>query len=157
MLVGLLAVHWLHVVAAIIWVGAQIYSALVLWPTLLRRPAGEARGLYEAMAVPAMRLMGPAGMVLLITGILRGTWLGPVRSFEFLIATPYGLTFLTSIGLVVLLMAIGGGPPARLHERIWDGGVVREGAAAYLTRKSALSLALLGGILVCMVLMRFGL
>ncbi|MBA3587040.1 MAG: hypothetical protein H0W41_05310 [Chloroflexi bacterium] len=38
-----------------------------------------------------------------ITGILRGTLFGPVKSLDVLFGTPYGLTFLAAIALGLLL------------------------------------------------------
>ena len=97
-------VQWLHVVAGAIWFGAQVFTSAVIWPALLTRPAAEARATSDAMIAPAVRLMQPAGMLVLVLGIVRGTVLGPIRSLDALVSTAYGLTFLAALLLTFFLM-----------------------------------------------------
>lgn len=156
-LVLLVVVHWLHVLAGIVWFGGQAFATLVLWPALLHRPAGEARELVQGAGRWAGPLMGGSGMLVLVLGILRGTWLGPVRSLDFLVSTAYGLTFLAALLLTVFVMGYGGRQRGRIAERVWDGDAYRPGAAAYLRRTGAVTLTGLTAIVLCMVLMRFGL
>jgi uncharacterized membrane protein len=152
-----IVVHWLHVLSGIVWFGGHVFTAAVIWPTLLRRPAAEARALSDAMAQPAMRLMGPAGMLVFVLGILRGTWLGPVRSLGVLTGTAYGWTFIAALLLTFLLMGFGGSMRQEMDARVWDGDRFHPGAAAWLRQTSAVNLGGLALILACMVLMRFGL
>jgi uncharacterized membrane protein len=156
-MVLLVAVHWLHVLAGMVWFGGQVFINLVLWPMLLRRPAGEARELVQGMGRWAGPLMGGSGMAVLLLGILRGTWLGPVRSPGALFSTPYGLTFLAALLLTVFVMGHAGRARERVMERVWDGDAYRPGAAEHLRRSGAVTLVGLTGIVLCMVLMRFGL
>lgn len=157
MLEVVMVVHWLHVLGGIVWFGGHVFTAAVIWPALLRRPAPEARALSDAMARPAMRVMGPAGMLVLILGIVRGTVLGPVRSLDALVGTAYGWTFAAALLLTFFLMGYGGAMRREMESRVWDGDRFTPGAAAYLRRGSAVNLGGLALILACMVLMRFGL
>jgi uncharacterized membrane protein len=152
-----IVVHWLHVLGGIVWFGGHVFTAAVIWPALLRRPAVEAKALSDAMAGPAMRVMGPAGMLVLVLGIVRGTVLGPVRSLDVLIGTAYGWTFAAALLLTFGLMGYAGSTRKEMESRVWDGDRFHPGAAAYLRRSSAINLGGLATILVCMVLMRFGL
>jgi putative copper export protein len=152
-----IVVHWLHVLGGIVWFGGHVFTAAVIWPALLRRPATEAKALSDAMAVPAMRVMGPAGMLVLVLGIVRGTVLGPVRSLDVLIGTAYGWTFLAALLLTFGLMGYAGATRQEMERRVWDGDRFHPGAAAWLRRSSAINLGGLAVILACMVLMRFGL
>jgi uncharacterized membrane protein len=151
-----LAVHWLHVLGGIVWFGGHVFTYAVIWPALLRRPAAEARALSDAMAAPAMRVMGPASMAVLVLGLVRGTVLGPVRSLDAL-ATPYGMTFAAAFLLTFGLMGYAGATRQAMETRVWAGDGFAPGAAAWLRRSGTINLAGLGLILVCMVLMRFGL
>jgi uncharacterized membrane protein len=153
----LIVVQWLHVLGGLVWFGGQVFTAAVIWPALLRRPAAEARALSAAMGEPAMRVMGPAGMLVLVLGIVRGTVLGPVRSLDVLIGTAYGLTFAAALLLTLFLMAHGGSTRREMERRVWDGDGFHPGAARWLRRTSAVNLGGLAAILACMVLMRFGL
>lgn len=153
----IVAVQWLHVVAGLVWLGGQAFSVLVLWPALLRRPAGEARAVVDALARPAGRVMGVAGMLVVILGVLRGTWLGPVRSWRFLLTTPYGLTFLAAFALTILIGAHDGAVRSRLESRVWDGVAYHREAERFLRRHGVITMVGLSAVLACMVLMRFGL
>ena len=152
-----IVVHWLHVLGGIVWFGGHVFTAAVIWPALLRRPAADAKALSDAMTEPAMRVMGPAGMLVLVLGIVRGTVLGPVRSLDVLIGTAYGWTFLAALLLTFGLMGYAGSTRQEMERRVWDGDRFHPGAAAWLRRSSAINLGGLAAILVCMVLMRFGL
>jgi uncharacterized membrane protein len=152
-----IVVHWLHVLGGIVWFGGHVFTAAVIWPALLRRPATEAKALSDAMAEPAMRVMGPAGMLVLVLGIVRGTVLGPVRSLDVLVGTAYGWTFIAALLLTFGLMGYAGATRQEMERRVWDGDRFHPGAAAWLRRSSAINLGGLAAILVCMVLMRFGL
>jgi len=152
-----MVVHWLHVLGGIAWFGGHLFTAAVIWPALLRRPAAEAKALSDSMARPAMRVMGPAGMLVVVLGIVRGTVLGPVRSLELLVGTAYGWTFSAALLLTFFLMGYGGATRREMDRRVWDGDRFHPGAAAWLRRTSAVNLGVLALILACMVLMRFGL
>ncbi len=153
----LLLVHWLHVLGGILWFGGAAFAAFVLWPSLLRQPAPVARAQFQAMARPLGALMGGAAQLTFWMGLLRGTWLGPVRSFDALLGTAYGRTFGIAVLLMVVLMGYGIAAGRTYERRIWDGDAFRPDAAAYLKRTNAVILTLFAVILLCMVLMRFGL
>jgi copper resistance protein D len=155
MLTLTVVVHWVHVVAALVWAGGQAFFVAALWPALLRRPA-EARALYDALGAPVGRLMGMAGPLVLLLGVLRGTWLGPVRSWGALVATSYGHAFLAAIVLTVALTVYGGAVRGQVETRVWHGAAFAPGAAAYLRRTGTVTLVGLAAIVGCMVLMRFG-
>lgn len=156
-MVLLVVVHWLHVLAGTVWFGGQVFGSLVLTPALLSRPAAEARELVQGMGRWAGPVMGGSGMLVLLLGIVRGTVLGPVRSLDALFSTAYGLTFLAALLLTLFVMGYSGKVRGRMAERVWDGDAYRPGAAEYLRRTGAVTLAGLTAIVLCMVLMRFGL
>lgn len=153
----LIVVHWLHVLSGIIWFGGYVFMGLGVWPMLLRRPAGEARALSDALGRTVGPLMIVSGTLVFWLGIVRGTLLGPIKSFGALFSTPYGLTFLAALLLTLGLTVHGAVSSRTVAEKVWDGDRFRPGAVAYLGRSYALSLICLALVLVCMVLMRFGL
>jgi uncharacterized membrane protein len=155
MLTLTVVVHWVHVVAGLVWAGGMAFMVAAVWPALVRRPS-EARALFGAVAPAAGRLMRAAGPLVLVLGILRGTWLGPVRSWDALVGTAYGLTFLAATALTFGLAAYLGAVRGQFDARVWEGAALAPGAAAYLRRARAVVLAGLAGIVACMVLMRFG-
>jgi uncharacterized membrane protein len=148
-------VHWVHVLAGVVWIGSQVFLYAALWPALLARPQGEAGAVLQGVMPRWARVMGALPPVVGITGILRGTAFGPVRSWGAL-ATPYGLTFAAATLLVIALVVHGGRTRAAMGARVFGPGAFPDGARAFLRRQGAITLGLLGGIFTCMVLMRFG-
>lgn len=150
-------VQWVHVVAGVVWAGGQAFVHLAIWPALLRRPAPEARAFMPALGAVVAPVMSTSGMVVMGMGIVRGTVLGPIRSWRVLFASPYGWSFIAALVLTAALIARGAGARTRIPPRVWDGDAYRPGAARYLRTEAAISLTLLAALLVTMVLMRFGL
>lgn len=153
----MMVVQWLHVLAGLTWFGGYLVMALGVWPALLRRPAGEARAVWEGLEKGVGPLMLVSGTVVFWAGVARGTLLGPVRSFEVLFGSAYGLTFVTALLLTLGLTVYGAVSSRKLPAMVWEGDRFRTDAAAYLRRSYALSLGLFAAVLACMVLMRFGL
>ena len=153
----LILVQWLHVLSGIVWFGGTVFVALVLWPLLFRQPAPQARALFDNLGRPIGKLMGGAAQGVLWLGLLRGTLLGPIKSFDALLHTPYGHTFGAAIVLTLVVIVYGATAGSRLEARVFDGDQFRAGAAAYVQRGNAVVLVLFAAILACMVLMRFGL
>ena len=155
--VALVVVQWLHILAGITWFGAYIFLDFVIWPALLRRPALEAKAANEVIGKVASPLMIVAANLVVVLGIVRGTLLGPIRSFAFLLGTAYGLTWLGALLLAIALMVWG----ANWHERwlgpVWEDDHVRPGAVARLRLGTAIEMCAFGAILACMVLMGIGL
>lgn len=149
-------IHWLHVGAAFLWVSTVILVLLML-PGILQQPAAQGREFYIRLNQRIKPLAIAAGQTTLICGILRGTWLGPIQSWHALFATTYGLTFLTAIVLVIMLMVAGGKFFTGLPARVWVNDTLAPDANVYIRRHTLLQAGLLALIIGCMVLMRFGL
>jgi uncharacterized membrane protein len=148
-------VHWLHVLGAIVWAGSQLFLALAVWPALLQRPESDARTFVGALMPTAARILGPAGMLTIVTGLLRGTVFGPMRSWAAL-ATPYGITFLVSILIVAALTVRGGRLRTRLGPRVFGDGAFPDRARAFLDSQRRITVGALAVLVGAMVLMRFG-
>lgn len=153
----LVLVQWLHILMGITWFGGYIFLDLVVWPALLSRPAAAAEKASEALARFAGPVMASSGSLVVLLGIVRGTVLGPIRSFSFLFTTAYGATWLVAL-LVALVLTVWG---ASAHDRwvgpVWEGDRVRPGAVHRLRAAAIFELAGFAGILACMVLMGVGL
>src|SRR5690606_18916030 len=150
-------VQWLHIVAGLIWIGSNIYQDYVIWPTLLSRPAGEARAIYETSSKYAAPLMMYTGMVVMLLGIIRGTLLGPIKSFGDLVTTPYGITWLVALLMMIFVIAWGGRFRSKLDGAVWNGEQFHPTALQTIRSNTLVSNIAFAIILACMVLMRFGL
>ena len=152
-----LLVQWLHILSGVTWFGGYILIDFALWPALLRRPAAEARMTFAALEKYMGPLMAASGSLVVLLGILRGTALGPIKSFGALLGTAYGVTWLIALVLALFLTIWG----ARWHDRlvgpIWDGDQVRSGVAARLRTATIVEMTCFGAVLACMVLLGAGL
>jgi uncharacterized membrane protein len=150
-------VHWLHILAGVVWFGGTVVFEFVIWPTLLSRPARESRSLYTALEKPAGIVFASAGNATLLLGFLRGTWLGQIRSLGVLTGTPYGQTFLAALLLTVGFIAFGGVTRSKLPARVWNGDEYHTGAAGFIRRTGLVEVAMIVMIVGCMAAMHFGL
>jgi uncharacterized membrane protein len=136
-----LAVRWLHVVSAIVWVGGMLFIALVLVPALrgLEDPALRARLVREAGR--RFRTVGWIALGLLILTGLANLWLQP-----YLLHAPRLHAKLALVGLALVLSAWhdfragprAGRPGAGAAERVRASWIARLNAAV------ALAIVLLG-------------
>ena len=152
---GLVLVHWLHVAAALVWGGGIVVMAVVIWPILLRRPATEAKAFYTSLGPTLGPRMGVSGLALLVLGAVRGVVYGPIDSFADL-GSPYGLTFVASAVATIALVVAGGRLRGMFDGRVWSGDDWAPGAARFVHTTNAVTVAWLGGIVLLMNLMRFG-
>jgi uncharacterized membrane protein len=56
--IGLIILQYVHVLFAATLLGSALFIDLVLWPTLLRRPALEAKDFFESSFKTTSILMG---------------------------------------------------------------------------------------------------
>ncbi len=149
-------VQWLHVLAGIVWVGGQVVFTVILTPVLLQMPAPDRRWFMEQLGHRAGPIMGLSGQLVLVLGILRGTWLGPIRSWGALVQTGYGRTFLVALLLTIAAMGHSGAVRLRAQRLAADEQGITDADARRLGRQHAVTLVLLAAVVACMVRMRFG-
>ena len=119
-------------------------------------PVPEGRALIASLGPVLGPLMGVSGMVLILAGIARGVWAGPVQSLSVLVTTSYGQMFSASIVLTVGLAVHGARTPGRL-ERLFEGDHLHPHAGRRLQVDGALVVLTITAIVGCMVGMRLGL
>ena len=66
----LVAIRWVHALAAVAWVGGSIFYVLVLRPSQKRSPDGGDRRVRDATAQEFRGLVNTAISVLLLTGVI---------------------------------------------------------------------------------------
>ena len=113
-----IVLHFLHVTAAAVWVGGQLFLGLVLGP-VLRRTLGprERLPLSLAVALRFKRVSHGALGVLLLTGLWRVRHLFQA-SWDPWLSTPYGRVFILKMVLFALMLVLG-----LLHDRRWGPAV----------------------------------
>lgn len=101
--VALSLVRWLHLLAAVVWLGGSLFLVVVLHPALRRNAEPAA---YLPLVRQVARRFRPWGLgslaVLLVTGValLVGTWGWRIPG------APYGTMLLVKLGLVLLLLVL---------------------------------------------------
>ena len=162
------AVQWLHVLAAITWFGAVIYTDFILIPAITTLPPREQRMAGAAIGRQSVRVIMGAATAVIVLGILRGTVFGQIRSLDAL-TTTYGLTWLLALvlsivtyfwGLRVIVPAVERFNAFDLEQATLPDGSqnpVMASLVADIKRKTMLELLFFVAIFTCMILMRFGL
>jgi uncharacterized membrane protein len=157
-------VQWLHVVAAILWVGGTVCLEVLVVPTTMILPLPEQRALGERLGRRAGTFFALTGAATLFLGIIRGTLAGPIQSFAAL-DTNYGLTWLAALALTSGLGFWGArvvGPAAeRLYvdPSVWAPDplglptATLEAARQRMAMKTRVQLIGFAAVLVCMILM----
>jgi putative copper export protein len=166
-----IAVHWLHVVAAILWVGTGVTVTMLVMPLLAGLPPEQQRPIGRRLAPQLSRFYSIVAGVVFLLGILRGTVFGPIRGVDTLFGTPYGLTWLAALVLTIGLMVLGARFAGPTFERmyaddsLWSGAGGPAGApgaglqahAQLLRTLAVIELVGFAVVITLMILMRFGL
>lgn len=107
-------IHFLHLTSAMLWVGGQLFLALVLSPALRAKiPPAERMPLSLAIAKRFKRFSHGALGVLLLTGLwqVRYVFFSSAGSFS---QTEYGRIFILKMGLLFSALVL-----SFLHDKKW--------------------------------------
>jgi uncharacterized membrane protein len=99
------ALLYLHILAAIFWFGSSLTLNLVFFPILARLPFEAQLPWMQAVSVRYGPVIGPVGGLTVLFGVLRGIFGGVLQA----LGTPYGITWIASIVLVIPVIFIGAG------------------------------------------------
>ena len=158
-------VQWLHVLLGILWFGNALTLDVIVIPAINRLPIVAQREISSFIGSRATPIFHVVVPLIVVLGIIRGTFLGPIKSIEILFGTSYGLTWLTALTATVLTYLFGLlvlVPALRAMDLVAvgpDGSSTPELAAATDRVKRLVGLELIGFFIIftCMILMRFGL
>lgn len=148
--------HWLHLMAAILWVGGMFFTSLVVQPILRRHLGWEARkAVYQDLGARYLPIEWGCWGVLVATGAFK---LWGLRESPDIFFGPFGRILSVKLLAVVFMGAL-----SLLHTYRWGPRLVElgPGHAEFqpLVSKMALwgkvNLALLAGIVWCASSLRF--
>lgn len=148
-------VQWLHVLLGITWFGYAISMFFLVSPALAHLPEPELRATNMRLGELGARVFPIVGILVLVLGFIRGTFLGPIDSVDDVFGTAYGLTWLVALVATVALFITGARFIGPSFVGLKDAPDL-PAAVARLRRLSMFDLALFGLIFTCMILMRFG-
>jgi hypothetical protein len=149
-------IHFAHVAAGILWGGGTLTVALILAPTLARLPAADAARVWSVLDRYASPLIGGAGGLVVILGLLRAWRGGGVSSFGDILS-PYGLCVIAALALFGAIEAFGGPFRARLPRLMADPTAFAANAAAMVRRYAIATTVLMTLLVADMVVMGLGL
>jgi uncharacterized membrane protein len=94
--------NFLHILAAIVWIGGMIYNTFVLFPSLDSILPLERGKLMGTIAARFTFYGWSSAVILLVTGLIRA----PLH-FIFNFSSQYGIFFNLKLLLYILMIAIG--------------------------------------------------
>lgn len=151
------AAHWLHVFFAIFWFGATLFMFSVMAPALKASAPTAAVEVGAQLGGRLTRILAPVGGLTILFGLLTATVFGPVKSISVLWTSAYGITALIALIIAIGLAVLG----ARTGQVGMSIGVApdaeRPQLLARIGRLTGMAVTGFVFILICMVLMRFGL
>jgi uncharacterized membrane protein len=156
--------QWLHVLLGILWFGNSLVVAAILIPSLNRLPLPMQREVGLRYGEQANRLFDVLVPVLIILGVVRGTFLGPIKGVGDVFGSSYGITWLVAFVAAIATFLWGriviNGALRRLNAAPLnaDGTATPQLEAETARVKLIVVLELVGFLVIftCMILMRFG-
>ncbi|WP_160141775.1 hypothetical protein [Salicibibacter halophilus] len=99
------SVLWVHIFLAIIWVGGLLFIGWGVFPAVKKLTVRAQRQALAVILKHSHHLFSLAGIGVILTGIVLGTILGPVQSWETIWHTTYGNLWFTALitGILTLL------------------------------------------------------
>ncbi|SLN27869.1 CopD family protein [Roseisalinus antarcticus] len=98
-------VHFLHILAGVLWGGGTYVFALLVFPAMARQPAAEAGRLWHLMAPMTGPVMAASAGIAMVFGLWRASQ--ALTSFDSLFLTGYGWAVIASVVLWGALGATG--------------------------------------------------
>jgi uncharacterized membrane protein len=152
-----MVVHWLHVFFAIVWFGGTLFMFAVVTPALTASSPEAAAEVGAALGLRTTRVLGPAGGLTILFGIVSATVFGPVRSLAFLWSSAYGVTVAVAF-IVAIVLAVEGTRMGKVGQAIAAAPQAdRPRLIQEIVRMAGVSVLGFIIVLTCMVLMHDGL
>jgi uncharacterized membrane protein len=150
-------VHWLHVFFAIFWFGGVLFMFAVMSPALQAAPPAAALQVAAQLGGRLTRTFAPVGALTILFGILTATVFGPVKSLSVVWNSAYGAT--VTIALIIAIgLAVLGARTGQVGERLATASdSERPPLLARIGQMTSMAVTGFVVVLICMVLMRFGL
>ncbi|QQA43682.1 hypothetical protein [Pelagovum pacificum] len=103
-------VHYLHVLSGIVWAGGSILFGLVVLPALVRSGGPAAAATWPSLSRLAGPVMGSAGGLVMLTGIVRAVAGGRITGWGDLWS---GYAFWVLVAFLLIGAAEASGGPTR--------------------------------------------
>ena len=97
----------LHITLAIIWVGGLMFIGWGVFPAIRHMKFVDQREFLLALMKWSHRLFTLAGLGVILTGMILGTLLGPIKSWGAIWHTTYGNLWVTALIVACLALTWG--------------------------------------------------
>jgi uncharacterized membrane protein len=152
----LFGIQWLHVLLGVLWLGYNLSMTFLIAPPLNSLPDEQLRDIYRRLGQVGARVFPIVGILVVLLGIVRGTFLGPINSISDAVSTSYGITWVVALAATLALFYTGARYVGPGFAALADAPDFRA-AGARLQLFTRIDLGLFFVIFTCMILMRFGL
>ncbi|HLQ71267.1 MAG TPA: hypothetical protein VK142_05660 [Bacillota bacterium] len=97
----------IHILFAIIWVGGVLFVGWGVYPVATKLSLNAQRQFLHDLLSWTHHLFTLTGMIVILTGIILGTILGPIHTWDTLFSTTYGHIWLTALIIATITLAWG--------------------------------------------------
>ena len=113
-----LVLHWLHLSAVVIWIGALGFNIMILTPNLKRVDLTNRSKLMSQVIPSFLKLVWISIAIIVSTGLYRVAFVNNMTQLSDFTDTSYGLSLIVKISLVISMLAIAAIITLRLAPKI---------------------------------------
>lgn len=113
-----LVLHWLHLSAVVLWIGALGFNLMILIPNLKRVDLTNRSKLMSQVMPSFLKLVWISIGIIVGTGLYRVAFVNNMTKLSDFTATGYGLSLVAKMSIVVAMIAVAAVITLRLAPRI---------------------------------------
>jgi len=113
-----LVLHWLHLSAVVLWIGALGFNIMILVPNLKRIDLTNRSKLMSQVMPSFLKLVWISIAIIVSTGLYRVAFVNNMTKLSDFTATSYGLSLIAKMSVVVAMIAIAAIITLRLTPKI---------------------------------------
>jgi uncharacterized membrane protein len=126
--VGAAIVQLIHIAGGAAWFGGSLFANAVVIPYVGRQSVERRRELIGGLILGPERVMIAAALTAVVSGLVRGIVFGRIQSVD-VFGTPYGIVWLASVVVAILVFATGGRVTSPAARALRDDDGIRGGGS----------------------------
>ena len=113
-----LVLHWLHLSAVVIWIGALGFNIMILTPNMKRVDLTNRSKLMSNVMPSFLKLVWISIAIIVSTGLYRVAFVNNMTELSDFTSTTYGLSLIAKMSIVAVMIAIAAVITLRLAPKI---------------------------------------
>jgi len=113
-----LVLHWLHLSAVVLWIGALGFNIMILTPSLKRIDLTNRSKLMSNVMPSFLKLVWISIVIIVGTGLYRVAFVNDMTELSDFTSTSYGLSLIAKMSIVAVMIAIAAVITLRLAPKI---------------------------------------